>query len=190
MLVSKDLTRLIRVSPTEYFPSLTLLTHLTRIDTQLFLNHTNIQTVTFNDELEEIGSEAFKNSSLAVIIWSSNVVSIEGNAFENTNITSLILPDSVVSIGESVASNNSDLEVVVVGPLITKLPFFAFYNCPSLVSLTFASPILEMDMYAFSSPITNVIFFGFKEVLLLNPALDSIKAHAATVITCTDGPIN
>lgn len=87
---------------------------LYRVGTAAFAHCKNLHTVHFNEELREIGGDAFWDTALTEIDLPQTMITIEWGAFENTNLRKVTIPDNVRNVGDMAFFNCSNLEEVYI----------------------------------------------------------------------------
>ena len=100
---------------TKSFKSCTNLTTLvigggnTSIPAYVFEDCTSLNSVTFNEELKEIGSYSFDNTGLTKINIPSNIISISDYAFANSKLEEVDIPVTVLTVGGNAFAHNENL---------------------------------------------------------------------------------
>ena len=144
---------------------------VTSINDGAFSSTNNLTKVTIPSSVTSIGSNAFKNSSIAVIIIGENVTTIGSNAFNGaSNLTEISIPAKVTSIGGS-----------------------AFQGCTGLTTAIFASPA-AMCGITFDGNTSNPLYYAKhlyfldseEEVknLTIPSTISSIPAYAFQNCSC------
>lgn len=120
------------------------------------------------DTITQIGQEAFYGcSSLDIkkLPSNSSYVFIDVGTFQNTGITQLTIPESVTEIANNAFSGCSKLTSVIHGSQAGSLVIGnnAFYNCPSLATVTLPSGLTQIGKQAFKddAAITTLDFTKF-----------------------------
>lgn len=109
---------------------------LTSIGTSAFSRCTSLTNITLPSSVTFIGDFAFYSSGLNGITM-SGVTSIGGYAFFLTNLIEVDIPDSVLSIGSYAFFQCPSLSSISIGSGVTSIGDSAFSSCPLLMSLTF-----------------------------------------------------
>ena len=159
-----------------------------RIPTSAFAWCYNLNSVTLPKSLENIGTRAFENASLATIQLPENLNSISDYAFDYSDLQSVNIPKNVRSLGygafrgcrnlisvqlpenlESISGNAfaySGLKSVSIPKSVRSLGYGAFRSCRNLASVDFASKDFGSDE---SYRIDGAVFRGcanLKEISL------------------------
>ncbi|MBR5923420.1 MAG: leucine-rich repeat domain-containing protein [Clostridia bacterium] len=141
---------------------------------ELFLNCTDLVSVTMPHSVMAIGDGAFKScEKLTSITIPDSVISIGADAFRDcagltsatignsvtsighsafygcASLTSITIPNHAVSIGDSAFENCSDLKSVKMGNSIISIGSHAFYNCVKLASIVIPDSVVEIGCSAF-----------------------------------------
>ena len=125
----------------------------------------------------EIGSSAFKSSTVTSVVLSKNLKEIAEYAFQDcSNLTSITLPESLENIGQN-AFQGTGLTSVTIPGNVRKVNGSAFQDCANLTSVTFA----------YSENLTDGGWFSEKGVLLFNGG--SIFANAPVTDLVVERPI-
>lgn len=139
---------------------------VTKIGDNAFLAFENMTSITFNDNMHEIGKYSFSNCcNLSEIKLSNNITYIDEGAFSNckslesfdfneklsvipprmfnncVNLDSIFLPNSISEIGENAFNNCENLFQVVLPESLYLIGDEAFANCTSLTELTLPANI-------------------------------------------------
>lgn len=103
-----------------------------------FYNCTNIEKVTFSDDLTKIDSDAFRNcSGLKEVIIPNGIEEIGDTAFVNcTSLETLTLGDTLTTIGNACFANCTSLKTLTIGKSVEDIPENAFQNCTMIESIT------------------------------------------------------
>lgn len=94
---------------------------ITSIPNQCFLGCTSLASVTLNSNVTDIGYASFSNCTSLQTINLFNVVTIFGSAFEGSGLTSITIPSTVTSLNSN-AFNCSSLTNVTVNVFSSDLP--------------------------------------------------------------------
>ena len=125
---------------------------LTKIGAYAFDN-ANIQSITLNDNLIEIGVGAFQNcKKLESIEIPANVTTLGSYAFYNCNKLKSVTFSENCKITEIVSCTFQDtaLESIIVPDSVTKILDYAFDNCSSLKEVTLSKNLKEFYQPAFT----------------------------------------
>ncbi|MDE6034515.1 MAG: leucine-rich repeat protein [Ruminococcus sp.] len=115
---------------------------VTCIQTNSFLNRTNLESVTIPDSVKTIAYEAFEGC---------------------TNLKSVTIPDSVINISERVFQNCKSLESVTLSKNTISIDEGAFNGCNALTSITIPDSVKSIGHMAFRD--TNLSDITFPETL-------------------------
>jgi hypothetical protein len=128
--------------------------NVTLIDNYAFFQSQCTGQINLSKNLISINLSAFASlkSFNADLVIPNSVQFIRNAAFRYTHIQHLTLPISLIQIG-NVAFNNSILNgSLIIPPLITQIPIYAFAHCPGLSGeLIFHANISIIGAYAFIS---------------------------------------
>lgn len=148
------------VIPKEYngFP-------VTALAPEAFKDCSEIKSVRFLGDIEEIGTSAFSGCCSLTSVYFEALSSLGNNAFEGcTALKSLTLPDTVQYIGE-----------------------YAFLNCLYLSDIELPAQLVSLGDYAFSG-CDSLIYFTYDEGLYLgnsdNRYLVLVKAADTDIVSC------
>ena len=132
---------------------------ITKIATNLFYNNNNLKSITLNDGLEEIGSNAFRNSQLTSVVFPASLKIIGKYAFEEvTTLTSITLKEGLEEIGDYAFAGTKLISVVFPASLKI-IGEYAFYYVTTLTSITLKEGLEEIGDGAFrDTRITSVVF--------------------------------
>lgn len=107
-----------------------------KISQEMFRDCSNLTSVTLSEGVESIEQEAFMNCPFKEIRFPESVKSIKQNAFTGTGLTEVSIPGTVEEIGPSAFSACPDLVSVDVEEGVKYIPFYSFYGCSSLTTVT------------------------------------------------------
>ena len=122
-----------------------------RISAGVCSYHSNLSTVTFNDGLQVIDSDAFRDCGNAKFInaFPSSLINIGDYAFANcVYLTSIELGSKFESLGIG-TFNNSGLSYVNLGSNITAIPNYCFSNCNNLQNIEIPSSVKTLGNECF-----------------------------------------
>ena len=107
----------------------------------------SLASVTIPDSVTSIENHVFEGNSLVSVIIPDGVTSIEDHAFKGNSLVSVIIPDSVTSIGSYAFSENI-LTSVKISNSVTSInsSVFSFNN---LISVTIPEGVTSIGSYAF-----------------------------------------
>lgn len=116
-------------------------TKITRIGDEVFLDCSNLTSVTIPDSIKSIGESSFAYCGLTSITIPNSVTSIDGDTFFDCPITELNIPDSVINIGYS-SFSGTQVKNVVIGRNVSSIGDAAFMYCQP-TSVIFKGKTLE-----------------------------------------------
>lgn len=142
---------------------------MTEVSDNAFAN-SEIESVTFSENMERIGAKAFYKSELKTINFSDTVKFIGKNAFMDCEIEEVLLPKSLVEVGEYAFSGNEKIKSVVLPASVGSFYGSAFSDCKELES--------------FSVEKGNKVYKAVKNCILRK---DELVAAANNVVSVPDG---
>ena len=148
------------------------------ISRSAFSNCSGLTSIIIPNSIISIGSYAFKDcSGLTSITIPNSIISIGSYAFEGcSGLTSITIPNSVTSIGLCAFRSCSSLDTVyfnatnctyqgssfypifqscynlntiIIGNTVIKIPDYAFYGCNEIKSVTIPNSVNSIGRYAF-----------------------------------------
>lgn len=133
---------------------------VTSIGDRVFLDCTNLISITIPDTVESIGWMAFYGcSSLMSITIPNSVTTIGESAFYGcSSLTTIVLPYSVTCIKKHAFGNCTNIKEVTIPGSIKRLESSIFSNCTKLESVKILNGVISMDGYEFAhcTSLTNV----------------------------------
>ena len=139
-----------------------------KIGNYAFYNST-IETVTFPDDLEEIGKGAFERcENIYDIPFRPGLNTIGDRAFADCiAIYNVAFPNSLTSIGDGVFSGCIDLEKVEINEGLTEVSRDAFRDCTRLSDVSLPSSLIIIGEGAFygCKALSNIDFPEFVETI-------------------------
>lgn len=119
------------------------------IDPATFANTEYLESVILPPSIENIGEDAFYNSSLtSITIPYGNLKSIPDGVFYCSRLKSVHLPKSVIEIGERAFANNNLLETVIAEGVI-HIRNRAFNSCTDLKTVKLPETLITIGNSAF-----------------------------------------
>ena len=116
---------------------------VTSICDNAFYGVEGIKSVTFPDDLTDIGANAFAYSGLETVTIPKGVTEISEGAFQHCGkLESVTIPEGVTKIGNG-AFNHTALRELTLPSTITSM-MQSFYSCDSLVTLTLTPGITDL----------------------------------------------
>ena len=165
------------------------------IDDYAFFGCSGLKTITFGEELTEIGNYAFYgNSELIGISFPASLKKIGGKAFYKCVSVENINFGGTEEIGESAFSYCESLTEINAPSTLKTIGEKAFYKCPEVKKITLAEGVESIGNYAFCDmnkvtgiilpdsleEIGNYAFKGMKGVksIVIKKSVKKIGAHA------------
>ncbi|ELP92167.1 hypothetical protein EIN_381340 [Entamoeba invadens IP1] len=132
--------------------SVSLPSHITKLDRDAFSGNTNLTTVELTENITEIpvGCFQFCENLLSLNIPSS-VLIIDSSAFEKCGITALTLPNTVKCIESFLFGQCDNLVEVKISQSIISLAHYTFSECTKLSSVILPDNLLYIGTDAFSN---------------------------------------
>jgi len=116
---------------------------VTNIGNCAFQNCTTINKVTIPESVVSIGEFAFYNCGGIESVYVSGIVAWCNMSFNGAS-------GSPLSNGADLYSDNKKVELLVIPDSVTTISEYAFYNCSSLVEVTFSDSVTSISRCAFS----------------------------------------
>ena len=129
--------------------SLCLEPGITRLPTYAFDSYKALQSVSFPDTLQGIGTWAFFNTGLTEVVIPENT-SVGDGAFESCRALETVVLPSTAWLANSVFANCTALTFVVIPDGFTRINNYTFENCKSLEAVFLPSSITEINYRAFN----------------------------------------
>ena len=121
ILLSKDLSTLIRYNSTHSHDIPTLPESVTEIGNGAFM-HGKLESFECPDSIKKIGSKAFTHSALKQLTLSKNLQSIAADAFANcNNLGEVVLPMNINSLGDRCFANCKTLERLTIPESVNEI---------------------------------------------------------------------
>ncbi len=139
-----------------------------------------LESVSFPESLERIGSNAFRDCGLENIRFPKTLTMIGENAFEQNNLTKIILPNHVTTVGAGVFSSNALLEKIEISKNMKEIPASFAEN-----SGTTDGKILELVIHEGITSIGDKAFKGGRLNSIELPA--SVKTIGSYAFAQTQG---
>lgn len=119
------------------FPEFSKFTGITKLNSNVFLQCTQLQSITLPSSCTELGTAVFYGDTALSQINLSNIESIEAQCFQNCSSLSgtINLPNLTTIKGGGVFSGCSSITKVTGLSNITSIPNSTFENCTSLTSV-------------------------------------------------------
>ena len=102
---------------------------ITAIDNSLFLNNSNIKSITMSNGITSIGNNAFSGC---------------------TNLTKVVLNDNITFIGDAAFSGCVGLTKMEIPSNVTEISSYVFEGCTNLKNITWGEKVTSIGDYAFS----------------------------------------
>jgi prepilin-type N-terminal cleavage/methylation domain-containing protein len=166
--------------PTSFLSSLNLTgtvtigPNITSIPSSAFSTN-SLTSVTIPNTVLTIGSNAFASNLLETVDFGTGVTTLGTNAFSGNQIVNLVLPDSLVTIAGATGAGSAYLG--------------AFYNNPTMISVTFGSGIQTIGYYTFyqNTAITSADFSrSVNLVTIQDNAFDGPKLTTLDLSNCAN----
>ena len=140
---------------------------LTKVEQGIFVDWSNLTTLTIPQSLTDIGRDAFKNcSKLKNVIVSINDISafcnnnsihLVNSSVNNVQLIDLngneireyVVPNTVTSIGDNAFKYCSGLTAITIPNSVTSINENAFYNCSGLTALAIPSSVTSIGDNSF-----------------------------------------
>jgi len=87
---------------------------VTRVDDGLFSSARALKEIVFNDEIVEIGDQAFFNSGIEELYLPQTLTTIGESAFQQSKLKGIVIPTSTVNVGSYVFADCAYLEYVTL----------------------------------------------------------------------------
>ena len=136
--------------------AVTIPSGITKIAFDAFAGCDNLATVNFNatycSSLGDwnTGFAFSNNSNITTVNFGDNVQNIPENAFKDcSGITSVSIPNSVENIGYSAFSSCYNLETVTLGNSVSNINSYAFSYCGNIASVELPNSVTFIGDYAF-----------------------------------------
>ena len=124
-----------------------------------------LETVQWNDDLEEIGDSAFLSStSLKEAILPESLRTLGGAAFENSGIETVRLPEGLTYISDDCFYNCQQLKAVELPETMETIGSAAFLCCTALEELTLPDSVRRISSDAFHK-CTSLKYISLPEAL-------------------------
>ena len=114
------------------------------------------------NHVNNISTNAFRNSTLSSIVIPDSVTSIDSGAFSNcSKLSSIIIPENVVTMGSYAFYNCTALATVTLPEKLTTIGNYTFYQCTSLTTITIPENVITIGNYAFNGckALQSVVMF-------------------------------
>jgi hypothetical protein len=123
--------------------------YITSIEYNAFVSCTSLRTIDIS-YVTSIGGNAFLNSGLTAVTFSSGITTITDSVFQGcSGLTSVTFPSNVTSIGSNAFLNCSNLSSVTIRLNTSTIASTSFSGCSALTSVTFigTAPASGTDLY-------------------------------------------
>lgn len=107
-------------------------------------------TVTLNEGLLEIGSNAFASAKINTIEFPNSLETIGQESFKLSELTNVTIPFTVKNIGVGSFYNCKKLTTVNLPRNMTRIPQNMFRACNALKSIAIPNTVTRIDQYSFS----------------------------------------
>lgn len=133
-----------------------------------------LESITFNDRIEETGDYGFSfSTNLTSITFGSAIEVVEDSFVGCTSLTSLHIPGTVEHIGQRAFNGCSGLETVIIDEGVQRLDKQAFAHCTSLTTVVIPSTLTSAgDKWGWDE-VTTDVFDGCTALTSVFTALTS-----------------
>lgn len=139
-----------------------------KIGDDSFCNMDKLEAIVFPDCVTTIGSQAcYYCSNLKTVTFGNNVENLDINAFAFSGLSYIEIPSTVTSIGSQLFWGCSELKSVKFLANITSITNSMFSGCSKLETIDLSSSIKEIDSHAFYG-CTSLKSFPFSQIIKLN----------------------
>lgn len=147
---------------------------VTAIGTGAWLGHSELTSITIQDNVSSIGMQAFQGcGNLNSVTIGKSVTRIGNDAFDScSNLTSVRISNGVTVIAENAFSRCTSLASIGIPDSVTSIPDQAFQSCSNLTSITIGSGVTNLGNNAFEycTSLASIHFLGnaptFKALVL------------------------
>ena len=123
-----------------------------------YMNHgCSITSIAIPGSVKAIGNDAFRYCrELASVTFetdedgNNNLTNIGDNAFRECSFTSITIPNSVSTIGSGAFANNGKLTTAILGDAVTEIKAEMFQGCGALTFVTIPDGVTSIGVNAFS----------------------------------------
>lgn len=138
-------------SSRDYITSLTIPASITTIDSSVFWQMKNLESVDVQAKIMILPSSVFSNcTNLEKVTLPDGLMEIGLNAFNSCiRLKEVRLPETVKTLGSSVFQNCESLEKVNIPGSVAVIPESAFKGCTNLKSVTIGEGVMSLSTYAF-----------------------------------------
>lgn len=160
------------------------ITNAKSIPLDAFINCTDIQCITLNDEVESIIDTAFHGcNALESIVIGQETKSIGDSTFSSTGLKGIVIPDNVTNIGTNFCSGSRNLAKAVIGEKVQQFGKNAFNGCTRLKELVFKNPMPS----AFDTNFTKLTG-NIESIYVPSESIDAYKAMAKIIDSSSSNP--
>ena len=125
-------------------------THTKSIGSSAFYYCKSLESITFPDTLETIGTEAFYSCYNLTSIDTNNVKSIDNYCFYScTGLLTITLGNSLENLGSWAFGGCTGLTSITIPNSLEIINTYTFYNCSNLVQVNFGNNLKQIGSYAF-----------------------------------------
>ena len=141
--------------------------NVTKIDSGMFNDASNLMSVTIPNTVTAIGNNAFQNcTNLIYLTIEEGTTEIGNYSFQYCeNLTYVNLPNTLQNINKYTFQYCKSLESIVIPDGVTAIYSWAFQYCENLREITLPAGITRIDSFAFQycTNLTTVNFKGTEE---------------------------
>lgn len=134
-----------------------------------------LTSITIPEGVTNIGSSAFRESSLTDITIPNSVKEIGSNAFENCKkLNNVSLPNSINSIKRDTFRGCSSLTTIIIPNSVTTIGDYSFLSCRNLISVTIPNSVRDIGYRAFGDCSNLTIYVPKGSISLLDKSKNEI----------------
>ncbi len=158
---------------------------LESIDECAFINCVKLWAIAIPSKVKTIGSYAFMDCGLQTVTFSEGLESIGSGAFAETLIENVSVPDSVTSVGSYAFSDCDKLKSVSIGKGVKRDNFIGMFNgCDAIETITVDADneqLKSVDNVVYDKDITAVCFYAPEktQVTFIVPDTVTSISHAS-----------
>lgn len=115
----------------------------------IFHECTNLNTVVFSEELTLIPAYCFYKCTSLESFDFSHITEIKNNAFQNSGIKNVVFSSNITNIGRDAFANCSKITNITFPNSVTVIPNYCCSNCLSLASVTFGNNVTTIGERSF-----------------------------------------
>ncbi|MDE6834296.1 MAG: leucine-rich repeat protein [Ruminococcus sp.] len=158
---------------------------VTCIQTNAFLDRTNLESVVIPDSVKTIAYEAFEGcTNLKSVTIPDSVISISARVFQNCkSLESVTLSKNATSIGEGAFNGCEALTSITIPDSVKSIGHMAFRDCTNLSDITLPENLIRFGMMSFDgTPWLEAKKAENQIVVVNNAIIDAIDCRGDVVI--------